>query len=237
MEQKYPKPPIVEAVIDLRSKTPLSTASLDKVKKKLENVYPFVEAQVKFGVMFSVDQIALNHSPSGHKLTSTDALRIAILSPEGVASSKLSPYLGWDDLSEQASNVHSALLAVEKNFSVSRVGIRYINRIDIPAGEVDLSNWLTVGLAVPSKLTQSIDNFGMQFVYHPTSTIQSTVTLYSQPSPLINYSSIALDIDVSSDTDFLLKGGELKNLLPQMRECKNLIFENCITDAVRDKFA
>lgn len=55
-------------------------------------------------------------------------------------------------------------------------------------------------------------------------------------SPLVGFTSLLLDIDISRDINLPKKDDAIWELLDQIRSHKNSIFEKCITDRSRALF-
>jgi len=56
------------------------------------------------------------------------------------------------------------------------------------------------------------------------------------PSPLLNYTSFLIDIDIGRTHDVPQRDEEIFEFLTSIRDKKNMIFEACITDRARELF-
>lgn len=236
-EISYRRPPIQEAVIDFRFSAPITNEKLLKFLKKVEKRYPFKQDQINFGFFISPGQVALNQSPAGYKLQSLEDLRIAILQAEGFTSSKLAPYLGWADLRKQTEDLLLDLSKVAGKMFAQRLGVRFINRLDIPGEDIDIAEWITLNVSLPTGLSTAINSFGVQVSFPADGDFITTVIIQSVQSPMVGNSSISLDIDVSCTkiSDFESIG--VWQRLEQMRVLKNRVFESCLTLKMRERFS
>src|SRR5262249_40067272 len=123
-----------------------------------------------------------------------------------------------------------------------RIGIRYINRIDIPIKQseiLDIEAYLRFVPRVPDFSKRPFSGFWTQ-VTKPTDlphwNVSVTSTIVS-PAPLINHVSVALDIDVFRSEQIPGRDAELWECVDAVRSLKNAIFESCITDEARRLFA
>jgi uncharacterized protein (TIGR04255 family) len=123
---------------------------------------------------------------------------------------------------------------------ISQIGMRYINRIDVPvkngAEAIKPEDFLTINPSFPNSLSQ-IKNFSIQSVVE-LADIGSQLKLSSQsvPSPILGYSSLLLDIDIIKNQDLPKSQKALNAYLDIARVKKNAIFEMCITDMSRNLF-
>src|SRR5215469_10122160 len=101
-EQPYKKPPITEAVIELRFATPMETADLEKVSTALKSLYPLQQAVRGVGVHLNVlpspegATIAQPVDAHGSRLSTEDQTQIALVWPAQFIFSQLAPYPGWE---------------------------------------------------------------------------------------------------------------------------------------------
>src|SRR5690349_9519288 len=92
--KSYVKPPVIEAVIDLRFAQTMEGRTLERIQNNLQKKYPAVENQISFSLALNPNQTTLSQRPSGWKLSSSDSLDVVILQPGGIASARLPPYNG-----------------------------------------------------------------------------------------------------------------------------------------------
>jgi len=239
MPNRYARPPIIEAVISIQFADEIPVRSREKLKDRLKKDYPNVEdiAQHQFGFgpghyVFSPPTII------GHKLLSTDLLNIIMITPKELIISRLSPYAGWEDLFGKGQQVWSIFMNVIGRKIVSRLGTRYINRIDIPStneSEIDTTKYVRIGISVPNH--QALEVYNVETVFplkkKPFKAVMRTSTV---KSPLIGYSSIMLDLDVYINEDISQDDADIWNVINSFRDLKDELFESCITDRTRELF-
>lgn len=232
----YQRAPVVEAVLEFLFDVVLSKNDLERISKKLTVQFPRVQDQSKFAVAFSPTGVNINQSPYGYKLSSTNDLKIVILRPEGIAVSVLAPYSGWNELKSQGESVLKAANKVTGRRQIRRVGVRYINRLDIPSKDVDLSEWLNLQVAIPQNLGSILSEFSARVVVPSSDGLTTILSFATVPSPLADNTSVMLDIDVFSERDIPLADQEFWNFVDILRKKKNSVFENCVTDRMRQEF-
>jgi uncharacterized protein (TIGR04255 family) len=235
----YSKPPITEAVIELRYKEPTEAAAIEKVAKLLSKEFPFDEPQQQLQIRVEPTGARVETSYLGKKLSSVDRTDIFVLGLQNFVCSRLAPYTGWDDFFDRAKNGWDIWRDHVGNLELSRIGVRYVNRIDIPIQKdeiIDLEKYLVLRPNTPD-LGGAMSAFALQ-VNRPLGVddCQLLLTSATVPSPLLGFASFLLDLDVSRESDLPRRPEDVTELLNRMRAHKNQVFESCVTDAARELF-
>jgi uncharacterized protein (TIGR04255 family) len=240
----YPKAPITEAVIHLAVAGRATSEELQKLVKRFSKDYPQQEtlAAVNVTVDTTGGPATIEQQLQGYRLKSTDQADLVIVFPDGVAAARLVPYPGWEYLRERA---RSAWAEWRKNVTYSgmqRIGIRYINRIDVPIKQdeiLDIDTYLRFGPRVPDFSKRPLNGFLVQAtrptdLEHWSTSVTSTIV---SPAPLIDHVSMILDIDTFRTEQIPGRDADLWACIDTVRPLKNAIFEACITDEARRLFA
>ena len=120
---------------------------------------------------------------------------------------------------------------------ITRIATRYINRLDIPVGEVRPEAYITVLPTLPDKLTRAVSQYGCQVVFEiPDKKLSAIVNTGSVEPPLINHSSILVDVDVFREVDVPQNDADMWSLVDDLRTVKNQVFEAIVTDKARELF-
>src|SRR5688572_30154538 len=126
----YKRPPITEAVIELRFKPNLDAATMSKVTKKFQNEYPLPPT-----MNYHVDVIigdkkkpSANQRLTGIRLASSDGTSVVVVSSGSFSVSQLAPYCGWSAFSARFKENLSRFKQVVDFISITRIGVRFINR-------------------------------------------------------------------------------------------------------------
>ncbi len=152
--------------------------------------------------------------------------------------SRLAPYQRWESFRDEARRLWNKYAAVVQAEKISRVAVRYINRINIPLPLGDFSEYLRTVPEVSSDLPQGLSGYIMHLAI-PLEDIKCLCLLNeaivspSAPETV----SVVLDIDVFRTVELPTDQAELWDLVEVLRERKNLIFEACITDKARELFS
>jgi len=242
--RSYKRPPAVETVIELKYRTPIDEQTIKKVAKKFRPHYPRSERQtgVEYRVDIKTGKIDTVPEWHGLKLASEDAADVLFIRTMGFSHIRLAPYLGWNRFIDGATRNWVTAIGVIGRRAISRVGLRYMNRLDVPVQkdkELKIEDYLRI---IPITI-----EFGLKWDPISTYLVHFTrslgvdgffvnVSTGTTDSPLVNHRSLLLDIDVYSDGLNLLKDSDIWNLAAKMRTYKNDIFEATVTDNARALF-
>jgi len=240
----YPKAPVTEGVIHLAVEGRATPAELEKLVQRFARDYPQQESLAAISVAINTTGGAttVQQQPQGYRVKSTDQADILLVFPDGVAASRVAPYPGWEHLRE---SIQAAWVEWRKGIAYSaikRIGIRYINRIDVPirkAEILDIDAYLRFGPRVPDFSKKPLSGFWVQ-VTRPTDVAHwsaAVTTAIVSPAPLIDHVSMLLDIDVFRSEQIPDRDADLWDCIDAARPLKNAIFESCITDEARRLFA
>jgi len=241
----YKRPPVTESAIELRFERPVSQSDLRRTASRLQTEYPISEDVLAQNVNIDQQAQAATFSTAwqGVKLSSADRTDVLFFQPGTLVVGHLAPHKGWNHIMDNLKNAWLALRrATGENLALSRVGVRYINRIDILAknGKQPLfSDYIRLYPQTPSDLatTELISEFSSHVVYPiPETELTARLVVASIISPLIAHNSILFDVDIYTDHVLPRKLDDLWQLLDLIRDHKNTIFETCITDNSRELF-
>lgn len=163
---KYPKPPIQEAICEIHfdANQKLQKNQIELLKPVWNSSYPNQRLiqEKSVTVNFTPEGVTPTENVIGERLVckSSDGKQLAQLSTNFLAVNQVSPYLGWEesfrDMITQRWN------DVQKNIGslkFQRVGLRYINKIDIPQAPVAWERWLKYAMPVPKPISISQSRF------------------------------------------------------------------------------
>ncbi|SEK85973.1 TIGR04255 family protein [Roseovarius azorensis] len=237
---RYKKAPILEAVLEFRW---TSKKSLDELKAVLGlSIFEGFQApkpRIQFETAFKPDENAISHNQRqlGFEVTLRDGSEIVFLEEQKFVFVQRAPYDRWESFSEKALALLTPTVTALDVTEFSRVGLRFVNRIDIPEPKIDTDEYLTVKFDGPRLDRGIIEEFQMRVV-KPSDTegLHYALVLATTASPLPEHSAILLDIDVFTREPIPATGEKLMHMLGEMRIEKNDIFQKCITEKTRQLF-
>jgi uncharacterized protein (TIGR04255 family) len=174
----------------------------------------------------------------GHVLRRHDGKRAVQSRLNGFAYSFMAPYENWETFSAEAWQQWQSYTAIAHPTRAARIGVRYINKIDVPQPTIEIKDYLRTAVDVSPYLPQLTSRYFLQVVV-PLLNFDSTATITSTmvPPPSEEHTSLILDIDAWREVDisFATSVGEerLREALNELHDAKNYVFEACITDATR----
>lgn len=245
--------PIVEAVIDLRTRaeTPWEESDVtSKLKVSLPD-YPNVASVRAFSLNMSfqlgsaISAQPMAGEPShaeGHdrgwigvRCTSRDGLNIATFTRDGFALSRLRPYENWVQFRDEAMRlwaIHAAAAGVSE---VARLAVRFINRLEIPRVGLDFGDYLDGLGDSPGHLPSA------GFMYHdvlavPGHPYQVNVVRTTQPSEAADLTMLALilDVDAFHPEPFRGERRTIEQKLAHLHWLKNRVFFKSVTPKFLD---
>lgn len=244
----YACPPITEAIIEIRLDNTIDQKNLRKIANRLKkNHYPNLQ-QVD-NIDLNIEQnpegvgVKINPQPqlTNYRLTSDDQADIVVISPKSLAIGRLAPYLGWDSFYDRVNSVLKIWRSIVKTQSICRVGVRYINRIDIPldeSGKIENEDYLNFYPKDCIFLEIPMNNYLIQITKATSNPLWfATITSTQHPPALIRTISLLLDIDVFRTQEIPLNDDDLRSIIAEARELKNEIFMQCITRKAEELFS
>lgn len=239
--QRYPNPPVVEAVMEIRFSTTVNNSKLrkaqDRLSKKYNNSKDELQTEVKVDFASrSAKFVDLGHQ---YRLTSEDQTNLCILTPTSVAWVRRAPYEGWQAFSDRLATEVPVALKTYGDPLVGRIGLRYVNRIDVPAsnGVARHEDYLNFRIS-HGDLLEPTSGFQWLLVREFTdlglkATVQSGVVEPEVPG----FAAFSFDIDVFCDSNPPKSADEILTKLEIMRDLKNRIFEAGITAKAREAYS
>ena len=244
MSSPYRRPPITEAVIELRVADPIEIDQAEKIKDRLLDDYPITpQTMQQISITAGTgNQSAAKVEFAAYRLSSADAADVAIIGRQNISASRLAPYTNWEAFIGHARRNWAVWRKVAGWREVTRIGVRYINRIDVPNPDdspVTIDDYLLFRPVFPvfdgggSVDTYAI-NASMGIANSPFRLI---LNAGSTPSPMVRTVSFLLDMDISQEGNLPRNDDDLWALIDEIRPIKNRIFEASVTDLSRELFS
>ena len=244
--QHLPNAPLVEAVIDIRARA-TTTFNEDSLRPKIETAltgYHFLnshqELQHEIRVESGQASSQVSFDWKGLRFQSDDKKHIAQFNRDGFVFSQLEPYQDWQQLHDEAIKLWPFYLELAQPLAIDRLGLRFINRLQLPIGEFQLEDYLKSAPQPPQGLDLPFTSFMHQdTLIVPGKPYVINIVKAIQPPAVDEPSSVALilDIDVVATQGYELdKGAALSRHLIEMRWLKNKVFFGSLTDKALSSF-
>lgn len=241
MGRRYRNPPIIEALCEFRFEP---SASWDLtipglIYEKTREGFPRRHQAKAF-------EVSVAASPGGveQQVLTTDRVQflredekaLIQVGPNLLAVNHLKPYPTWQDFLPLIRQGFDAYLEVASPKGIQRVGLRYINRIEIPGQRIELEDYFEFRPFVGPKLPQDFGSFivGIQVPYENSRDSLRLLANAAVETP--NIFAVMLDLDY-----FLAQPGQvhLGNVFEWVEVAHSRVeevFEACITDRLRETF-
>lgn len=242
MGRRYRNSPIVEALCEFQFEpdSPWDLAMPGLVYGKLQDTFPKRRQARQLAV-------AISAGPKGveQQVRTTDRMQflredekaLVQVGPYLLAVNHLKPYPSWQEFVPLIKKGFSSYCDIVGPKSIHRVGLRYINRIEVPGQGIELEDYFEFRPFIGPSLPQEFGPFvvGIQVSYEGSRDIlklQLTNASVETPDTV----AMILDLDY-----FLVKPGEvaLDSVLEWVGVAHNYVeeaFEACITDRLRRMF-
>lgn len=248
--QSYTKPPVSEALIDIRV-DPLPVAQLSVIKnlhEKLISEYPTQQPQQSWQGMWEISETTVSTSQkafgvTGYSFEAQDKRRVVQYRLDGftcnfLKSEASDAWVGWKELRSEARrtwDLYANALGVQE---VTRVAVRYINKIVVPGHLVELREYLTTPPSVPKDLEyQVLSNF-LSRVTFVIPDLHASATITQAPVGELHLDAVVilLDIDIVRSRRVPSTSEALWQTLDRFREIKNSIFEKSLEPRAKELF-
>lgn len=239
---KYARPPIIEAVMDIRiqPRDDFNVEDLRALAAQVPTAFSKINDQLSITAAITIGSPAnrsITPEKSGFQFVAEERRRLFQAQKDGWSFNKLAPYEGWDDFCAEGRGLWTTYRALAQPKDITRVAVRYVNCLDLPQPFDDFKQYILTVPDVAPQLPQALSNFFMQ-VHIPRPDITSLVVLNvgMVPPTTQDVCSVLLDIDVFRDFSVPQHDEEIWEFFSVLRKAKNDAFEACITDAMRERF-
>ncbi len=240
------KAPITEALIDLRVKLPstVDVAIIDSLFEKIKERYPVRQvhklSHFSLQILDDVPKTSAEQNINGYRYISSDKKQIVQARLDGFTFSRLHPYTEWKDLRDEARRIWQLYKEITKPV-ITRVALRYINNLNIPLPIKDFEEYLSAPPIVPNGLPQEVGSFLTRVsIGEPEIPgVNAFITQALEPSqltPEITRIPVILDIDVFRYEPNGLAEDDAWYTIEQLRDFKNRIFFQSITEKLKETY-
>lgn len=237
VQRHLTKAPIEEALIDvqvrLRDDFPLATlqelgTEFGTNFPKSKQLFSF-EGKLGFERGQPVNEIVRDKSLDGFAFLSADERTIFQVRRNGFTFNRLKPYSSWAELFPESQRLLSRYLDVSSPLDVTRLAVRYINRIDIPDKQFSLADYLAAPPAVPTGAPSIISEFLTRVVVHDTE-IGASANVIQMLEKGVSANAVPIIVDIDAYMQGSFDRSELGGAFASLHSLKNRIFFTHITE-------
>lgn len=243
--EHLPHAPIVEAVLNISAvlHESVDQEKLAAFQGRLGGAYPTKQVRATW-----MSQVELrpgsppvtksSAGPIGYLFTSADGQHVVQARKDGFGFSRLKPYQDWESLSSEARKLWKAYAAWTKPSKVTRVSLRYINRIELPLPLGDFKEYILTGPEIAPELPQGLATFFFRAVI-PDERTQALAVITETIEEVDDSKGklpLILDIDVFRHGSFAVADDKLWPMFKQLHDLKNRVFFGSITAKAKELF-
>ena len=238
----YANAPIVEAVFDVKVSNTIiiNPSTFEQYSKTELKEYPISNKLQNINVRIignsgGTGQIGKTTNLLGYIFSNIQGNRKVQFRLDGYSFNMLRPYSNWEDFSSTAFNHLQKYLALAKPLAITRIGLRYINRIDLPVENQEFENFIKYLPPVPAALPKKFEKYFLQMQI-PAGDGESKAVI-SQTFEQEKNGRVPFIIDIDVFQDERLKANEsLVDRFNNLRLLKNRIFEDLVTEDCKQFF-
>lgn len=242
MSKKYPNSPIIEAICEFRltsdAKWDLTIPGL--VYEKVKKNFPKRKQRL-------IQRVDTTQNAEGRKHHLSTEERIVFLTDDGksfiqigsylLAINCLKPYPTWKSFKSKIERAFNTLVNIVDIKGLQRIGLRYINLIEIPRSTVGLDDYFQLRPFVGGRLPQVMENFIVGCMF-PSSDEQDVckVQFTNATSKKPGNSAFLLDLDYFLSKPQAVGADKALEWVETAHQQVETIFEGCLTERLRKMF-
>lgn len=239
-------PPIEQAAIEVIVDLPAGKnfTDLKRVKERLKPDYPkdLAMRQQAFEVKFEGEKAPKGTFEDlgefGHQLWSEDQKQGLQIRMDGVLLTRNAPYENWENCFAQFEKALVAYFTELNPTKVRRISSRFINRLDLEVGK-PFETFMKIPLPVPTNVSGvQVAHLASRVTFvDPKTGLTGTVIQMTAPSPgdATKFQCV-LDIDVGRIEDMKADLDGIKAGFNEIRDYKNELFKQSITDELMKRY-
>lgn len=241
----YSRAPIIEAIFDIQTALPdtFKVEQFDLWYERLKKNYPEKQIRREISASFTANpgnEPRVEHSdkPIGHILRNEEHGKVVQATMSGFTFSKLAPYTDWETFSAEAFALWQDYTKLTHPIGISRVALRYVNRIELPRTMKNFQEYITTVPEIAEGLPHSLTEMFMRIVIPNIEKQITAIVTETIDAPNATNKSVPLifDIDVFKNIDLASNSQDIYSIFADLREYKNAIFEKSLTEKAKEGF-
>ncbi len=242
MSRKYRNPPVLEALCEFQfvPSQPWDMTIPGFLYERINAEFPLKQQKRVFGTAFTPKEGAVQQRveiSERIQFLRQDKTVIVQVGTDLLTINHLRPYPTWEQFKPLITSNLRAYQDVAKPKGFKRLGLRYINNIEIRGGDIETTDYFNYYAPIPTNLPQIHDAFEVKVdIPYEERRDHLLVKLASLPSKEQDVVTILLDLDYIMVTP---EGVSLEQAHDWIENAHNVVeaaFEACITDRSRDLF-
>jgi uncharacterized protein (TIGR04255 family) len=241
----YQKPPLIEALCEFQfadadSEWDWTIPGL--VYQQIKEQFPIKRhaPTVEFEVQAEPDQVSqrLKGGLGRMQFLRTDKTALVQVGPQLLAVNQLRPYPHWSRFKPLILDTLEIYRQVARPAGFKRIGLRYVNQIQLPSDEVELSTYFNFGPRLPAPIASDpIRSLLLRVDLGQASHRGHLIlTLASAPREDQGDPTLILDLDFATTSAANVTLDGIDDWIEQAHDRIETAFEASITDRLRARF-
>jgi len=242
MPNRYAKPPIIEAVCDIRfdvnSNWDLAMPGL--FFERFKTSYPKRRQAQAVDLAVSPAKNQLEHILSRQdrlQLFDQDEKEVLQIGPHFLAVNRLTPYDSWQEFEPKIMAAFEAYLDIAKPKALARTDLRAVNRIEIPKQLIRMEDYFDFYPYLGENLPQAINPYfvGVEFAFEKGRD-RLRLEIQSTLSEKEGTTTTLLTLDYYCQELGKIDFGGVRDWLRLAHRALDDVFEGCLKDPLRELF-
>lgn len=237
----YPNAPIVEAVFDIKVSNTIiiNPSTFEQYAKNELKEFPIINKRQNVNVRIDnrqgTGQIGKTTNLLGYIFSNIQGNRKVQFRLDGYSFNMLRPYSNWNEFSSAAFSYLEKYIALAKPLLITRIGLRYINRVDLPYENQAFENYIKYLPPVPAGLPKKFEKYFFQMQIPADDNLSKAVISQTFEQEKNGRIPFIIDIDVFQD-ERIKATDSLSERFDNLRDLKNRIFEDLVTEECKQLF-
>ena len=230
-------PPIVEALVDLRASVPGDSKMFNALADELKDEFPTKEQRRDFEAKIEIKDGKIvsprvgSSAFGGVRIVNVDQTIYVQIRPDGFTLNNMKVYMGGDQLIDKALTLWELLVERTTPEMVSRVALRYINRLELPLKQSDdFAQYLTSSPKLPEGAPRLVSQFLSRIVGHDERRQATAIVIQQLKEQQGKQPTVTVDVDAFRMGNFPVDSAALREILGSLRMLKNETFFSLLTD-------
>ena len=238
--------PITEALIDVRVELPdgFSIEQFAPFRDAIWTDYPECGERIHQSASVRLTPkhgVQVDHQEScveGLVFKSADKVQMVQARLNGFTFHRLKPYQDWKQLRGQARELWNLYEKIVQPQRVTRIAVRYINRLELPLPMHEIGDWLRTLPMLAPQLPQQIAGYFMRVMipFEPYG-VRAILTQTIEPVVQMDRLPIVFDIDVFQEDPDASTTDALWTKFEVLRDIKNSVFFESVTEKTLGLYA
>jgi len=234
---QYANPPIQEALVEfVFQATPDWDLTVPGKLHQHPAIAPIYLGKPRTQPAAGVPMLGMGGGIGRVQLTNEDGTRVISLMGNAIAIHSIRPYEGWENFRPRIETALRAYVDVTGASEIVRIGVRYLNHIEIAEQPVELSKYFALPPQVLPGLPPMITAFYSRNEYAYEDGCKVIVAHTPVPATDVRFAAFMLDIDVIVDSGPARTVEQALEAVDLLHTREKQAFEALITDDARRLF-